>query len=208
MLIDVDATTSFIVSGMVGAAVDLVVYDGGRTRLIKTVIENAMPLRLRVIDEGHQRLRPARRVMLLSQHNQLAMRADGHLSQVETTPNGTYLEVNQIHWEILERRRHVRVPVSVEVTLRAVVESEEQASVEVLTATAVDLSVSGAFVTGPNLPKEGSLIEFNVDLEGVPVRTLAVVAHNASGRMGVGLHFVEYIDNARFLLHGYLTRAA
>jgi hypothetical protein len=193
---------------MGGAAVDLVVYDGGRTRLIKTEIAHAMPLRLRVTDDSKHRLRPARRVMLLAQHNHLAMRADGHLAHVEQSPEGLFLEVNQVHWEILERRRHVRVPVSADVSLRAVMESDDQPMVEMLRGTALDLSVSGAFVTGQDLPKEGSLIEFSIDLDGVPVRTLAVVAHNASGRMGVGLHFVEYIDNARFLLHSYLTRAA
>jgi hypothetical protein len=146
--------------------------------------------------------------MLLSQHNHLAMRADGHLAQVENTSEGLFLEINQVHWEILERRRHVRVPVSADVTLRAVMENEDQPSVEVLNGTALDLSVSGAFVTGKDLPKEGSLIEFSINLDGVTVRTLAVVAHNVNGRMGVGLHFVEYIDNARYLLHGFLTRAA
>lgn len=193
---------------MVGASVDLVVYDGGKTRLIKTVIEHAMPLRLRQVEANKPRLRPARRVMLLAYHEGLALRADGHLSHVDSSGEDTFLEINQVHWEILERRRHVRIPVKANVSLRTVIESDEQPVVTQLDGTTVDLSVSGAFVTGSNLPNENSLIEFAIELDGQLVRTLAVVAHNSSGRHGVGLHFVEYIDNARFLLHGFLTKAA
>ena len=204
----VDASASFIVSGMVGAPVDLVVYDAGRTRLVKTVIDHTMPLRLRQVEALKPRLRPARRVMLLAHHDGLALRADGHLSRVDAGDESVFLEINQVHWEVLERRRHVRVPVKADVSLRMVVEGEEQPVVSQLNGTTVDLSVSGAFVVGTNLPAENSLIEFSIDLDGHHVRTLAVVAHNTTGRQGVGLHFVEYIDNARFLLHGFLTKAA
>jgi hypothetical protein len=113
-----------------------------------------------------------------------------------------------VHWELLERRRHIRVPVNVSVTMRAVVENENKPVVDVITGSTVDLSISGAFVKATMLPQEGSLVEFSTELNGETVRILAVVAHITRERSGVGLHFVEYLDNARYMIHEFLTNAA
>jgi hypothetical protein len=204
----VETTTSVIVSGMTGWPVDLVLYDDGHTRLIKAEIEGTMPLRLKVIDPNARGIRAARRVMLLAKQDHVAMRADGHLDQVRHEADGLRLEIGQVQWELLERRRHVRVPVSISVSIRAVVENDDAPAVDNLEGKTVDLSISGAFVKVSPVPVEGSLIEMKMVLDGEPVRMLAVVAHAAGPGSGVGLHFVEYLDNARFLLHDFLTQAA
>jgi hypothetical protein len=205
----VDATTSFIVAGMTGAPVDLIIYEEGLTRLVKTHVDTPTPLRLKVVDGGRKEIRSGRRVMLLSNHEGLAMRADGHLNDLQRDPSGMFLDVSNVHWELLERRRHVRVPVNVPITLRTVVESQDSAAaVELLQGATMDMSVSGAFVRMEHLPVQGSLVEFVTELEGVPVRVLAVVAHLTPERKGVGLHFVEYLDNARLTLQTFLTKAA
>jgi hypothetical protein len=204
----VDATTSFIVSGMKGAPVDLIIYEEGLTRLVKTTVDNPTPLRLRIVDKGHKAIRPGRRVMLLSNHEGLAMRADGHLNDIQCDSTGMFLDVSNVHWELLERRRHVRVPVGVAITLRTVVEAEDEPTVELLTGSTMDMSVSGAFVRMDQLPEQGSLVEFVAELDGVTVRVLAVVAHITPERKGVGLHFVEYLENARLTLQTFLTKAA
>jgi hypothetical protein len=204
----VDATTSFIVSGMKGAPVDLIIYEEGLTRLIKTHVDNPTPLRLRVLEHGHKGIRPGRRVMLLSNHEGLAMRADGHLNDLQRDDAGMFLEIGNVHWELLERRRHVRVPVALPITLKTVVESDKEPAVDLLTGSTMDMSVSGAFVRMDQLPVQGSLVEFVAELDGVPIRVLAVVAHHTSERRGVGLHFVEYLANARLTLQTFLTKAA
>jgi hypothetical protein len=204
----VDATTSFIVSGMKGAPVDLIIYEEGLTRLVKTHVDTPTPLRLKIAEQGHKGIRPGRRVMLLSNHEGLAMRADGHLNEIQRDPTGMFLEVSNVHWELLERRRHVRVPVNLPITLRTVVESEEDATVDLLHGATMDMSVSGAFVRMEQMPTQGSLVEFATELDGAPVRVLAVVAHLTPERKGAGLHFVEYLDNARLTLQTFLTKAA
>ncbi len=136
------------------------------------------------------------------------MRADGHLDQIARDEEGVHLAISQVHWELLERRRHVRIPLYVPVTLRTVVEDGETTEVACFEGYTVDMSISGAFVKMSPTPASGSLVEFSMDLEGEPVRTLAVVAHGGDDRGGVGLHFVEYVGNARFLIQGYLSRAA
>lgn len=208
ILFNVDATTSFIISSMAGCPVDLVLYDEGRTRLIKTEVETPIPLRLKMLDPDCLGVRAARRVMLLAHHQGLAMRADGHLDQTRIDEHGAHLDISSVHWELLERRRHIRVPVTVPVSLRIVVDGESEPELDVIHGTTLDMSISGAFVKTADLPPEGSLVEFAVSLNGEEIRTLAVVAHVALERSGVGLHFVEYLENARYLLHGFLSRAA
>lgn len=193
---------------MTGCPVDLVLYDEGQTRLIKTVIATPLPLRLKVLDDSRDGVRSARRVMLLAHHEGLSLRADGHLNRVVNEDLDVFLEINQVHWELLERRRHIRVPVNVEVNLRAVLEGGAEPTVDIITGTTLDLSISGAFVRATTLPQEGSLVEFSAELDGETVRILAVVAHITRERSGVGLHFVEYIDNARYMIHEFLTNAA
>lgn len=206
--INVDATTSFIVSGMKGCPVELVLYDEGHTRLIKTLIHTPMPLSLKVIDDLKRGICPGRRVMMLAHHNGMVIRADGHLDGARTTDDGHFLEIGPVHWELLERRRHIRVPISAEVKLRAVLDEADEAAVDEIFGLTMDISVSGAFVTAATLPEEGSLVEFAVTLNGEQVRILAVVAHITRERNGFGLHFVEYLDNARHQLHSFLNRAA
>jgi hypothetical protein len=205
----VDATTGFIVSGMTGCPVELVLYDDGQTRLIKTIIENPAPLRLKIVDNIKRGICAGRRVMLLAHHDGLVVRADGHLDQVVKDNEGHFLEIGPVQWEVLERRRHIRVPVNVSVAIRAVVEEENVVHVvDQIDGVTMDISISGAFVTSQTLPEEGSLVEFSADLNGTEIRALAVVAHLTRERNGFGLHFVEYLDNAHYLLDTFLTKAA
>lgn len=193
---------------MAGCPVDLVLYEEGQTRLIKTEVVSPLPLRLRVLDDVRRSLRAGHRVMLLAHHEGLAMRADGHLDQFRTVDNCMYIEISNVHWELLERRRHIRVPVVVPVILRMVTDSDEEPSVQAIMGTTLDMSISGAFFKSKELPPEGSLVEFSADLDGEVIRTLAVVAHATSERSGVGLHFVEYLENSRHLLSLFLSKAA
>jgi hypothetical protein len=204
----VDATTSFIVSGMENWPVDLVLYDNGQTRLVKAEIESPTPLRLKLIDAKAANIRPGRRVMLLAKQDSIGMRGDGHLDEVRRGPEGVHLDISQVHWELLERRRHVRVPVYLPISIRTVVENREAPAVDIFSGTTIDLSISGALVNVSPLPIEGSLVEMQANLNGENVRVLAVVAHAAGSGTGLGLHFVEYLDNARFHLQTFLSQAA
>ncbi|MFI5384786.1 MAG: PilZ domain-containing protein [Fimbriimonadales bacterium] len=203
-----DATTSYILSGMTGCPVDLVLYDDGNTRLLRTEIASPLPLRLKVLSGSQSGVRAGRRVMLLACHEGLALRGDGHLDQYRSEKGGLELEIGSVQWELLERRRHVRVPLNLPVTLRAVAQGDDEPTVENITGTTMDISVSGAFVKAAVLPDEGSLVEFTTHIQGEELRTLAVVAHVTHERSGVGLHFVEYLGNSRHLLREFLTRAA
>src|SRR6185369_2188081 len=136
-----------------------------------------IPLRLKVIEEGKRGIRSGRRVMLLSSFEGLVMRADGHLDDLQRTEDGLHLEIGNVHWELMERRRHVRVPVAVPITLRTVVEGEIEPTVDALEGWTMDMSVSGAFISMETLPVEGTLVEFATELDGIQVRVLAVVAH-------------------------------
>jgi hypothetical protein len=193
---------------MAGSPVDLVLYDEGCTRLIKTVIDTPMPLRLKVVDENAKDMRAARRVMLLAHADGVALRADGHLDSLSREADGLYVQLSHVTWELLERRRHVRVPVELPVRLSLVVEGEVQPEIDGWVGTTADMSISGAFVRCSDLPDAGSLVEFSTVVDDEEVRTLAVVAHSSKERGGVGLHFVEYLGNARFALHGFLAKAA
>lgn len=208
MLNSVDAATDFILSGMTGCPVDVVLYDGGQTSLLKSTVESPAPLRLAITKGAIEGIQPGRRVMLLAYHDGLAMRADGHLDQVRILDEGRYLEISNVHWELLERRRHIRIPVSVPVDIRVVIPGRDASTVHVIGGSTLDMSISGAFVRATELPEEGSLVEFATELDGEPVKTLAVVARVTRDRNGVGLHFVEYLENSRFKLQDFLSKAA
>lgn len=192
---------------MAGSAVDVVLYDNGETRMVKTTVETVVPLRLkalRVVDG----LRSARRVMLLTHRDGVALRGDGHLDEVRHASDGWSLEIGHVHWEILERRRHVRVPVATRSIMRVVRELDDQPEVQRIVGTTVDMSISGAFVQVEDAPPQGALVEFSTSLGAHEVRTLAVVAHTLLDKSGIGLHFVEYLENARFHLSEFLREAA
>ncbi|HVT13085.1 MAG TPA: PilZ domain-containing protein [Fimbriimonadaceae bacterium] len=203
-----DATADFILSGLTGCSVDVVIYDDGQTQLLKSTVEHSAPLRLAVQLGCLDGIRPGRRVMLLAYYEGLSMRADGHLDQIRSGENGRCLEISNVHWELLERRRHIRVPVSIPVAIKVVIPGRDTSSVHVISGTSLDMSISGAFVKVSELPQEGALVEFSTEIDGEPIKTLAVVARVTSDRNGIGLHFVEYIENARFKLQNFLTKAA
>ncbi len=203
-----DATADFILSGLAGCPVDVVIYDDGQTQLLKSTVEHSVPLRLNIEQGCLDGIRPGRRVMLLAYHEGLSMRADGHLDQIRSHEDGRSLEISNVHWELLERRRHIRVPVSIPVALKVVIPGRDNSTVHTISGTSLDMSISGAFVKVSELPQEGSLVEFSTEIDGEPVRTLAVVARVTSDRHGIGLHFVEYLESARFKLQNFLTKAA
>jgi len=204
----VDETTKFILSGIAGYPVDVVLYDDGETHLIKTQVVVSAPLQLKVVGQNRFGLRAGRRVMLLAHYEGLALKADAHLDRFRNDEEGLFLDIGSVNWEILERRRHIRVPVEIPVLLRAVYPGEGEPEVRVVEGTSLDMSISGAYVKTDELLEEGALLEFSVEIEGQTVRTLAVIAHVATEHGGLGLHFVEYLENARQILHGFLTRAA
>jgi len=202
----VDGTSNFVAPGLIGHPVDVVLYDDGETHLIKTEVVEATPLLLRILGKSRAGVRAGRRVMLLAHYDGFALRADCHLNQLRVEEDVALLEIGNINWEILERRRHIRVLVSVPVVLRTVHQGNSEPEVRTLEGTATDMSISGAFVQIEGFVDEGALIEFSAEINGQTIRTLAVVARTVSS--GIGIQFVEYLDNARHLLHGFLTRAA
>ncbi len=203
-----DASTSFIVGGLTGCPVDLIIYNDGETRLVKSVVHNATPLSLRVEAGSVEGLRPALRVMLISMSDGVALRADGHLDQIRTESGEFFADLSSVHWEILDRRRHDRLPVNLPISLRLVTDHRHETVISSTEGTAVDMSISGAFVAMKEMPVPGSLVEFNTVLSGEPVRALAVVAYLSELRGGAGVHFVEYLGNARQAIHSYLSAQA
>ncbi len=192
---------------MIGCGVDLLLFDEAETRLIKTQIEQPLPLRLRSVGAEASIPKSGRRAMLLAHFDGLPMRADGDLDTVGSDGEGVWFEMNGVRWEVLERRRHVRVPVSVPVKLRLCDGDDDSPGTEIEGMTR-DLSISGAFVKLSQVPEEGTLLEFEAEILGQTVRTLAVVARKVPECSGVGLQFVKYLEDARPQLHGFLTKAA
>jgi len=195
-------------SGLEGYPVDVVLYDDGETHLVKTQVVAISPLQLKVVGQNRFGLRAGRRIMLLAHYEGLALRADGHLDRFRSADDGLFLEISNANWEVLERRRHIRVPVEMRISFRAVYATDEQPEVRIVEGTTLDMSISGAYVKTDDLPEEGALVEFSAEIDGQTVRTLAMVAHVSPEVGGVGLQFVEYLDNARHILHGFLTHAA
>lgn len=203
-----DETIAAVLGDLTGKSIDLVVYDNGVTRLFKTVVDLTNPLRLRVVEGDHAILRSGRQVMLLSRAEGNAFRADGHLDTIRRDNKGCFLEIGKLAWELLERRRHVRVAVETRVTLSAVEESDEGPRVRSSLGETFDLSDSGAFVKMDEPAAEGSLVECTLHLGKHEVRVLAMVAHHPVDQQGVGLHFVEYLGDAKPKLQQFLTEQA
>ena|SRR5579862_8378982 len=192
---------------MSGCKVDLVLYHEGNISVVPTVIASPIPLVLLAVGDANPSLRVGHRVMLLAHHEGLAMRAEGVLDLVIDGLEGTEYEITDVQWELLERRRHIRVPVSVSVSMQTVRRTKDE-FVKTYTGTTFDMSLSGAFIHANELPEENALVEVTIELEPNKVKTLAVVARVHKEGIGAGLHFVQYLNDSQPLLEEFLFDAA
>src|SRR5579862_3133479 len=193
---------------MTGSPVDLVLYGGGHTQLLQAELLEAEPLRLRYVGSFGQRIQPMQQVMLLACYDGMRMRSAGVLDRVHEHDGVFDLNVSDAVWELLERRRHIRMPVRLPVKLRAVDQGGADLFGPSIDGATFDLSVSGAFIHVNEMPREDALLEVEMQIEGTLIRTLAVVARLNVDRGGMGLHFVEYLDDALGTLTCFLENAA
>lgn len=197
-----DTTTSSIGLVSVGSPVDIASYTDGEARLVKGLIVSAEPLQIRVGPTVDAEPYRDRTVILLTAVDGKMARGEGRIVGFE---DGV-LTFGDASWQPLDRRGHPRFAFQGHATLRVVVEGESQLRIQRVGAEILDLSATGVYVIGSVFPPKGTLIEFQTDLGAREISCLGVVARVSEH--GAGIHFVEYLGDAREIIESTLASAA
>lgn len=200
-----DAATQFVVNRLAGQELDLVVYDEGLTRVFRVNVNSSQPLVLSFSGDRKDALRSTRRVMVVAHADGISLRGEGHIDQVRWDGKEATLEIGNVNWEVLDRRRHPRHSVDFAVEMKLVMEFDDNAEIVTHTGQAIDLSLSGSCVKIAKAPHLGTLVNFNGTLNGKPFNALALVAHVGTDG-SIGVHFVEFYGNSSADLSDYLKK--
>lgn len=197
-----DTTTSLIGSVSVGSPVDIATYTEAEARLLKGMIVSAEPLQIRVGPTVDAEPYRDRTVTLLTTLDGSMVRGEGRIVGFE----GGVLTFADASWQPLDRRGYPRFAFQARASLRVVIEGEAQLRIQRVDAEILDLSANGVYVIGGVFPPKGTLVEFQTDLGAREISCLGVVARVTEH--GAGIHFVEYLGNARSLIEATLAAAA
>lgn len=185
-----------------GSPVDIATYTEAEARLLKGLIVSAEPLQIRVGPTVDAEPYLDRTVTLLTTLDGSMVRGEGRIVGFE----GGVLTFADASWQPLDRRGYPRFAFQARASLRVVIEGESQLRIQRVDAEILDLSANGVYVIGGVFPPKGTLVEFQTDLGAREISCLGVVARVTEH--GAGIHFVEYLGNARSLIEATLAAAA
>lgn len=147
-------------------------------------------------------------VILLWRQDETILKGEGDAVACHAHEGAWAIELRDLRWEDLERRRHPRFPMSVPVALRAVQEHGGDTVISIFQGNTIDLSLGGAWVDVSQAVAVGCLVEFYAHLTPTEsIRALGVVAHSSTGR-GIGVQFLDFVGSSHTVLHKFLQQAA
>jgi hypothetical protein len=204
----VESVTETGVHLKIGSEITCLFGDGRLKNTAFSTVSSEAPLYLDCIASDVQRVSFPRKVVLVSYENGRVLRGEGEAVSMKRIDGHARLELSNVVWEDLERRRFARVTVKLPVSLRAVYEHNGDTVISVVEGFTEDLSIGGSKVAVETPILEGSLVEFLATLEGKEeVRALGIVAHaNPDHTMGIG--FLDYVGAARTRLEEFLEEKA
>jgi hypothetical protein len=192
----------------VGSEVTCLFGEGRLRNTAFSTVSSEAPLFLDCVASDVQRVRFPRKVVLVSYENGRLLRGEAEAVSMKKVDGHARLEMAQVVWEDLDRRRHQRVNVELPVSLRAVYEHNGDTVLSVVDGATVDLSVGGSRVHVETPILEGSLVEFLVEFTPKEsIRALGIVAH-ANPDKSIGISFLDYVGAARTRLEDFLAEKA
>lgn len=193
-----------------GSNVSIVFYVDGHPVAISGELKSADPFEVWSHSEGTSYLVEGRRAMLIVQSGKDFHKAEAelHSTQVE---GGWAIHAKSFGWEEVDRRRYPRYELSLPVTIRAVMESDDGIQLTQITGTTEDVSIGGLWVKAPHTLPSATLAEVSVELtENCWIRALSLVkwADKHHNGLGFGIEFLDFLDGSRYALHQYLNQKA
>ncbi|MBS1718136.1 MAG: PilZ domain-containing protein [Armatimonadetes bacterium] len=192
-----------------GAPLRVIFYAPSGAVAINAKLSSVQPLVLKTEDSNALMATAGSRAMLIVNDRSQYVKAEADVINVERGEGGISVSLSDRLWEVVDRRRYPRYRMNIPITIRTITEGEFEQKVTEVNGFTDDISIGGAWTVLEKPLEQGTLVEFQANLEdGSNVRMLSVVAHAGNDGQGYGVEFLDYIGSARYLLHDYLSRAA
>lgn len=206
---NVDTTFEQGVHLTLGTTVTAVLFNQGRPSTAQCKVVSEAPLFLETEEASVENLTFPRPTIVLWQDEGKLMKGEATIVARHDGENSSVLELRNVMWEDLERRKFPRYAITVPCMLRAVEEVGGTTTINVFPGTTEDISAGGAWIRSEGQIEVGSLVEFQACVApGEFVRALAVVPHRDTTRQGFGLSFLDFVGSSNRSLHDFLQRAA
>ncbi len=193
----------------VGSTLTGILFVNGRPKAIFARVVSEAPLYLETDEQSLGELTFPRSILLLWHEGDQLMKGEGSAMSLVVQDGISTIEVRDVTWHDLERRKFPRFNVSVPCMMRAVQEVRGEVIINVIPGTTEDLSLGGTWVSTEAALESGTLVEFQACVApGEYVRMLGVVAHYDNERQGFGLAFLDYVGPSKRALHDMLLRAS
>jgi hypothetical protein len=191
----------------VGLPVRAIFYTAKGAVPIKAAVRSLDPVSLMASSNDSSLVADGNRVLVVFYDRKRVFRSEGKVNAVSHKNGEWFFEITDENFEQADRRRFDRYVLSALVELVLIGEGEDgESSVHHVHGETLDLSVGGAWVLLEEDIKEGTLVEFKCSLSNSDtLRVLGMVVQRKKGQDGVGIEFVDYLGNARDMLHQYLV---
>ncbi|MBI1757495.1 MAG: PilZ domain-containing protein [Fimbriimonas ginsengisoli] len=193
----------------VGNLVRLVFYTAHGAIGVSGRVCQRQPLSVTVPGASTDLVAEGTRAMMLVFDKVQYVRVEAAVTGVEHEGMEAIVRLSDEFWESADRRRYTRLPVSAPVQLRMIQDQTGAVEARTFSGKLEDLSIAGAWVRLDEPISPGSLVEFQASFGPTEtVRVLGLVARVDEDGVCFGIEFVDYVGNARFVLHNFLSDLA
>ncbi|HMS54250.1 MAG TPA: PilZ domain-containing protein [Fimbriimonadaceae bacterium] len=181
----------------------LVAYKLGDPHFCTAKIESTDPFNLS-IEGKNLRLEVGQRIMVVVQDNTEPVKAQAVVESVADTS----ITLSSLQWEDVDRRRFPRFTVNTGVEIKTISEGENGPEVILFKGTTMDVSLGGTWILGEQPASSGSLVETRLTLNGHTAKVLGLIAWTNDEQLGFGVEFLDFVGDARYRLHEFLSGKA
>lgn len=193
----------------VGQSISILFYVEDRPVAVNGTITNLNPVTITSADSSAEWLSEPRRAMLIARKDSEFSKAE---AEIHATCEGSTWSIvaESFGWEQVDRRRYPRYETQIPVTVRAVIESGNQAELKYLEAVTEDLSLGGAWLKSEQKLPSGILVECQISLPtGGKLRVLSTIRWaDTIEKSGFGIEFLDFLGGSRQNLQQFLAAAA
>ena len=135
------------------------------------------------------------------------IRSESNVNSADPSEDRVTLNIDFVHVEPLDRRRHDRIPTEAPIALRELDDVDNSEPILLFQGSSKDVSAGGAWINLEAAPEVGTMVEFIARPAGLKtVKLLGVIAHIGDG--GVGVAFIEPEQGNNEALSEWLNQVA
>ncbi|MBS1719170.1 MAG: PilZ domain-containing protein [Armatimonadetes bacterium] len=181
----------------VGQLVTVVVHRDVWARLFTAEVVSNEPMRLKVFVDEISAVHDGDQALILADRSEKPGKARTSIKQAFQDGDHLMVNVENLEWESEDRRRYKRFDLRIPIEMSVVYEDDGDVNIKVVQGTSRDISLGGAWIEIESpLPKD-TLVEFRTWVgPGKMVRCLSLVVHCSEERGGMGIEFVNYLENS------------